>query len=985
MATIKTAIQIQDGMSSVFKSMNTVMNLVLNTFESIQSTASKPIDVSSIQAAREELSRAQVVANEFQNQLLELSSSPVNIGMNNNNPNINNPQSMYDEAIENNRIQDSIVNSITTQQQYNQLLKESTNELQQMEQIATDISNITGEDKSLLMVNNSEYQRMANIKSILLQKEQEIQNTIANQKPQWENLNMPIFTNTGLDRYEQEIASANNMINKLSQSQMKMQVQAQMMDLLPKDAIKDIDVLNTRIDRIRTTLQKVENKKLTGMEADKASNQVETLRQQLFEAVKTQEELTRAMKTMDIKATNMAYNKLVSNLDTAEKNIRDNISNQNQFNNSINTGVNSADGLLGKFKQIALTVASMAGMQKVLGLSDQVASNSARLDLIVDDGGSVEELEDKIFASAIRSRGYYLDTANVISKLGILAGDSFKNNDEMVAFAELMNKNFIIGGASIQEQTAAMYQLTQAMAAGKLQGDEFRSIMENAPLLAEAIAEYTGKTKGELKEMSSEGVITAEIIKNAMFASADEINTRFEKMPMTWAQIWTKMKNIALKAFEPVLKKLNELANNPQIQGAFQSLINVLSIAAQAILGLVEGAMWLYSVLEPIAPVILGIVGAYMAFNAAKMLYNTITGISALVTGILTAAQALHTGATIAEAAATTTATGAQVGLNAAMLACPAVWIVMIILGLIVALTYLWFTNDKVASALLYLWDALQLGIMAAGLGIQAVWYGLQLAALFLWLGIQTVVLGLMTAWYGFQTGVEAVCLGVLSIFQGLYNGIVSIVNGIITVLNKIPGVEIDTVEAATFADDFAGKMANNIIDRNAKLQEMASQMDGTMDQINEIKGKMGSELSASATNIQNKAIELNATRDDRVAHRNDWISGATSAVKDAMNMDSYDFGSMGSDLGNIGNNLGKISGDTGSIKDSLDVTEEDLKYMRDLAERDVINRFTTAEIKIDMTNNNNINSEQDLDGIINTLSEGLYETMTIAAEGVHE
>ncbi len=985
MATIKTAIQIQDGMSSVFKSMNTVMNLVLNTFESIQSTASKPIDVSSIQAAREELSRAQVVANEFQNQLLELSSSPVNIGMNNNNPNINNPQSMYDEAIENNRIQDSIVNSITTQQQYNQLLKESTNKLQQMEQIATDISNITGEDKSLLMANNSEYQRMANIKSILLQKEQEIQNTIANQKPQWENLNMPIFTNTGLDRYEQEIASANNMINKLSQSQMKMQVQAQMMDLLPKDAIKDIDVLNTRIDRIRTTLQKVENKKLTGMEADKASNQVETLRQQLFEAVKTQEELTRAMKTMDIKATNMAYNKLVSNLDTAEKNIRDNISNQNQFNNSINTGVNSADGLLGKFKQIALTVASMAGMQKVLGLSDQVASNSARLDLIVDDGGSVEELEDKIFASAIRSRGYYLDTANVISKLGILAGDSFKNNDEMVAFAELMNKNFIIGGASIQEQTAAMYQLTQAMAAGKLQGDEFRSIMENAPLLAEAIAEYTGKTKGELKEMSSEGVITAEIIKNAMFASADEINTRFEKMPMTWAQIWTKMKNIALKAFEPVLKKLNELANNPQIQGAFQSLINVLSIAAQAILGLVEGAMWLYSVLEPIAPVILGIVGAYMAFNAAKMLYNTITGISALVTGILTAAQALHTGATIAEAAATTTATGAQVGLNAAMLACPAVWIVMIILGLIVALTYLWFTNDKVASALLYLWDALQLGIMAAGLGIQAVWYGLQLAALFLWLGIQTVVLGLMTAWYGFQTGVEAVCLGVLSIFQGLYNGIVSIVNGIITVLNKIPGVEIDTVEAATFADDFAGKMANNIIDRNAKLQEMASQMDGTMDQINEIKGKMGSELSASATNIQNKAIELNATRDDRVAHRNDWISGATSAVKDAMNMDSYDFGSMGSDLGNIGNNLGKISGDTGSIKDSLDVTEEDLKYMRDLAERDVINRFTTAEIKIDMTNNNNINSEQDLDGIINTLSEGLYETMTIAAEGVHE
>lgn len=651
---------------------------------------------------------------------------------------------------------------------------------------------------------------------------------------------------------------------------------------------------------------------------------------------------------------------------------------QNKFNNNIRNGTNSADGLLGKVKQIALTVASMAGMQKVLNLSDEVASNSARLDLVVDDNGSVEELEDKIFASAMRSRGYYLDMANVVSKLGILAGSSFKNNDELIAFTELMNKNFIIGGASIQEQTAAMYQLTQAMAAGKLQGDEFRSIMENAPLLAEAIAEYTGKTKGELKEMSSDGVITAEIIKNAMFSAADEINDRFEKMPMTWAQIWNKMKNIALKAFEPVLKKLNQIANNPQFQEAFNSLINVLSVVAQGFLSLIEGAIWLYNVLEPLAPVILGIVGAYVAFNI-------ISGIVSAVLGIMSTMQTIQAAASMLQAGATLSATAAQYGLNSALYACPIVWVVAIILGLIVALTYLWFTNDKVASALLYLWDALQLGIMAAGLGIQAVWYGLQLAALYLWLGIQTVVLGLMTAWYGFQTGVEAVCLGVLSIFQGLYNGIVSIVNAIIGVLNKIPGVEIDMAETATFADDFAGKMANNIIDRNAKLQEMASQMDGTMDQINAIKGKMGSELSASATNIQNKAIELNATRDDRVAHRNDWIGEASGAIKNAMNMDSYDFGSMGSDLGNIGSNLGKISGDTGSIKNSLDVTEEDLKYLRDLAEQEVINRFTTAEIKIDMTNNNNINSEADLDGIINTLSEGLYETMTIAAEGVHE
>lgn len=658
---------------------------------------------------------------------------------------------------------------------------------------------------------------------------------------------------------------------------------------------------------------------------------------------------------------------------------------QDKFNNNIRNGTNSADGLLGKVKQIALTVASMAGMQKVLDLSDQVSSNSARLGLIVDDNGSVEELEDKIFASAMRSRSYYLDTANVISKLGILAGSSFKNNDELIAFTELMNKNFIIGGASIQEQTSAMYQLTQAMAAGKLQGDEFRSIMENAPLLAEAIAEYTGKTKGELKEMSSEGVITADIIKNAMFSTADEINDRFEKMPMTWAQIWNKMKNIALKAFEPVLKKLNQIANNPQFQEAFNSLINVLSITAQAVLGVIEGMLWLYNILEPFAPIILGIVAAYVAFNAVKAIYNTITAISAFVTGILTAAQVLHTGASIAEAAATTTATGAQIGLNAAMLAFPGTWIVMIIMAIIVALAYLWFTNEEVAYGILFAWDSLRLGGMILWLGLKAVFYGILLAAQYMWLGMLGVCYGLLYAWYMFQTGLEGVGVGILYIFQWLYNGVVGIVNAIIGVLNKIPGVSIDTVEYANFADNALGGLVDNVTKRNEDLQAMVDNMNDVTNAIEKSKSEYMSDLYNGATDIQNTAIDFNATRDDRVAHRNDWINGASGAIKDAMNMDNYDFSSMGTDLGNIGSDLGKISGDTGSIKNSLDVTEEDLKYLRDLAEQEVINRFTTAEIKIDMTNNNNINSEADLDGIINTLSEGLYETMTIAAEGVHE
>lgn len=675
--------------------------------------------------------------------------------------------------------------------------------------------------------------------------------------------------------------------------------------------------------------------------------------------------------TQSLKIAREELNNTDMILNQVEQQVRNVNKESQKIPSNFNNATSSANGLLSKVKQIAVAAGGLALINKTVDLSDQVSSNRARLSLIVDDNDSVENLENKIFAMSNRTRSSFLDTTSVVSKLGILAGENFKNTDEIIAFTELMNKNFAIGGASVQEQTSAMYQLTQAMAAGKLQGDEFRSIMENAPLLAEAIANYTGKSKGELKELSSEGVITSDIIKNAMFSAADQINDRYSKMPMTWGQIWTKMKNITIKALDPVLKKVNDLANNQQVQEMFNMFVEGASLAAQAILWLVEAAAWLYNILEPFAPVILGIVGAYVAFNVISAITSGVLGILALAHGIAGAAEMLHSGQTMA-------ATAAQWGLNSALLACPITWIVILIMALIVALTYLWFTNDKVAYAMLYIWDALRLGIMVAGLGIQAIWYGLQLAALYLWLGIQTVVLGLMTAWYGFQTGVEAVCLGVLSIFQGLYNGIVSIVNGIINVLNKIPGVQIDTVEAAHFADDFANKMANNIIDRNTKLQEMASQMDGTMDQINTIKSKMGTELSASATNIQNKAIDMNATRQERVDTRNDWAKGAGDAIKDVLNMDSFDFSSM--DNGT----LGDIAGDTSKIADNSEISEEDLKYLIDIAERETVNRFTTASVNITMTNNNNINEGQDIDGIVEVLATKLEEELQSVADGVH-
>lgn len=687
------------------------------------------------------------------------------------------------------------------------------------------------------------------------------------------------------------------------------------------------------------------------------------------------EDMQRASSnTIDTQSLKIARDEL-NNTDMILNQIEQSAQNVNQetkkMPSNFNNATSAANGLLSKIKQIAVAAGGIAIVGKTVDLSDQVSSNRARLELIVDDNGSVSELENKIFAMSNRTRSSFLDTSSVVSKLGILAGDNFKNTDEIIAFTELMNKNFTIGGASIQEQTSAMYQLTQAMASGKLQGDEFRSIMENAPLLAEAIANYTGKSKGDLKELSSEGVITSDIIKNAMFSAADQINDRYSKMPMTWSQIWTKMKNITVKAMDPVLDKINQVANNQQVQEMFNMLVTGASLAAQAILELIEGISWLIDVLEPVAPVILGIVGAYVAFNIIAAITNGVLGIMSIAHGIAGAAEMLHAGKTMA-------ATAAQWGLNSALLACPIVWVVVLIMALLVALTYLWFTNDKVAYAILYLWDMLVIGAMTLWLGCKTVFYGIVLAAQYMLLGMMGVCYALLSAWYAFETGLEAVGVGILYIFQWLYNGVVGIVNGIISVLNKIPGVSIDMAEYANFADNAIEGMMDNVVRRNEDLQSMVDDMNEVNNSINENKAKFAADLNSSATDIQNKVIELDSTRQDRTDHRNDWINGATSAINDALSMDGFDFSNMGDGT------LGDIAGDTKKIADNTEISDEDLKYLIDIAERDTINRFTTASVNITMTNNNNINQEQDIDGIVETLATKLEEELQSVADGVH-
>jgi tape measure domain-containing protein len=467
---------------------------------------------------------------------------------------------------------------------------------------------------------------------------------------------------------------------------------------------------------------------------------------------------------------NNSVKKTQVNQERLNNSIKNSQENQDKFSNSINTSYSNGNKLLSTIKKVALAVGGISAIKGLLNLSDEMTNNKARLNLIVDDGGSVEALQNKIFVSAMNARASYQTTTDIITKLGLQAGKAFKGNDELIAFAEQLNKTFAISGTEATGIESTMYNLTQALSTGVLRGQDLNAVFSNAPQIVQNIADYLNVPIGKIRDMAADGKISAQIVKNAMLKAADETNAKFNKMPMTWNQVFTKMKNIAIKALDPVLNKINALANNQQVQEMFNMFINGASLAAQAILNLIEGISWLLSVLEPVAPVILGLVGAYVGFNIVSMIASGLLGMLSIAHGIAGAAEMLHSGQTMA-------ATAAQWGLNSALLACPITWIVILIMALIVALTYLWFTNDKVAYGILYVWDALKLGIMVAGLGIQGVFYAIVLGAMALWLGIQTCVLGAMAAWYAFQTGVEAVCLGVLSIFQGLYNGVVWLVN----------------------------------------------------------------------------------------------------------------------------------------------------------------------------------------------------------------
>lgn len=643
---------------------------------------------------------------------------------------------------------------------------------------------------------------------------------------------------------------------------------------------------------------------------------------------------------------------------------------QEEYNQKIQAGSQHTDVLLNKVKSLVGAYVGISTVKNALDLSDELTQTTARLDMMVSQYNALngtmqttDELSQMIFLSAQNSRASYMDTAASVAKLGNNARDAFASTGEIVQFAELVNKQFTIAGASATESSNAFLQLTQALGSGVLRGDELNSIFEQAPNLIQTVADYMDVPIGKIREMASDGQITADIVKNAMFAAADDIDAKFNSMPLTWGQLWTQYSNLALKTFQPVLQRLNEMANDQHMRTALSGIMNALSGAATIALNVIDvmvaGGAFIVDNWSMIAPVIGGVAAALAIYNGALLLHNAYEAASNGLKMIAAIRSVAHGTATAAETAATTGASAAQIAFNAALYACPLTWIVLAIIAVIAAI---------------YL-------VVAAINKVQGTTYS-----------ATGVICGLVAT-----AGAFIVNTGV-----GLLNGLIQLIWSIF--VEPFLGI-VEWVLNVTNGgfDSFGGAVANligNIISWFLSLGEVVTKI---------IDAIFGTDWTAGLNALQNNVLAWGKNENAITLDREAPTIAYRASYSDAYNK-GYDFGQgvenkvsdfFGGikDLGNSGDtgalgsygaasdmaaNVANIAGDTSSISDSLDVSEEDLKYLRDIAEQEAINRFTTAEIKVDMSGmSNTVHNTNDLDGIVDGLTTRVLEAMEVVKEGV--
>ena len=781
----------------------------------------------------------------------------------------------------------------------------------------------------------------------------------------WNTDGVDVFTGTGVERFQQEVQSANDMLNTLNTTQARVSQTAQGMDILPDAAVQDMNTVQQRLSAIQQRIQQIENNPVN-VGADNANAELEQLRMQLNQAIQEQNSLNQAMQNMDVSAANDAYLRLSQTVGNTERYIRDNVDEQGRFNQEISAGTQQANELTNTIKRAVAAYISIQSVGKALNISDELVQTTSRLNMMNDGVQTTAELVNMVYAAAQDARGSFSQMADVVARFGNNAKDAFSSSEEVVAFADLIQKQMTIAGASTQEAANAELQLSQALGSGVLRGDELNSIFEQAPNLIQNIADYLDVPIGKIREMAADGELSADVVKAAIFSAADDINSEFNEMPMTWGQIWQSMQNTALIAFQPVLQRLNDLANSEAFQTFIQGAIEAMATLANILLNVFEVAASVGAFIGDnwsiIAPIIYGVIAALGAYLAIMGIVNAITAISAAIDTTKAAADALAAGQTFLW-------TVQQYGLNAALAACPITWIIVLIIALIAII----FAVCNAIAKMTGIANS-GFGVITGGVNVVIQFFknlGLTVANIALGIGnaIAALASNMMTAFH------NAIC-SVQSWFYNLLSTALSVIEGICSALNKLPFVEFDYSGISSAADDYAAK---------------ASEAAGNKEDYQSISDAFNegfTTFDAFQDGWASDAFNAGAAWGDGIADKvSNFSLSDVFGQTDIPNVGDYTSG-FNDAIANsgVGDSIGNIDDNTGKIKDSLEVSEEDLKYLRDIAEQEAINRFTTAEINVDMSGmQNTVNSGDDIDGFMTKLTDSVNEAVDNMTEGVHE
>lgn len=618
--------------------------------------------------------------------------------------------------------------------------------------------------------------------------------------------------------------------------------------------------------------------------------------------------------------------------------INDNIRRQEQFNQSLQNGASESSNLVSAIKRMVGAYLSIQTAGKILEMSDEITQTTSRLNMMNDGLQSTADLYNMVYVAANDARGSLGDMTSVVARFGNNAKDAFSSSAEVVQFANLVQKQMTIAGASTQEAANAELQLSQALGSGVLRGDELNSIFEQAPNLIQNIADYLDVPIGKIRSMAQDGELSADVVKQAVFAATDEINANFESMPMTWGQMWTVFQNNATMAFQPVLQRLNDLANTDGFQTFATNAINDLAVVAGVVLDIFEG---------------IGSVGTFVSDNW-QIIGPIVEGVAAALT-VYYGWQLLSTSATKAAAAA-------QWIYNAAMNANPAAIVAISIGALIVLIGILAnkFTGTGHIAQSVF-------GMITGGINVVIQYFknwGLTVADIFI---------GIWNAGGACATNVEIAFHNAISHVQALWYNMLStaltVVSGICSALNKLPFVDFDYSGITGAADNYASKAAT----------ASGSTKDYT------------SVSAAFSKGIKTYDTYQNGWAKEAYTAGAAWGDGVTSKIKNTLsskatnipNANNYP-NALASSNAATAANTADTAKNTAKTANTLSASSEDLKYLRDIADREYVNKFTTAQIKVEMINHNNVNNDMDLDGMAEHLRSKIEEEMNAAAEGEH-